>query len=789
MKLPTLPFLKKPETQNYYLALLLRDDRAHAIIFEEKLGKINVLGRHEERFPAFIEDTTAEDFLTILDKTISLAESKLPENIVTHKTIFGLKENWIENGSIKESYKNKLKKACEELALTPIGFMEVHEAIAHLLQKEEGAPISAILVEVGAKDTAISLVRAGKIIETKRTTIEDSVVKTTDRLLHHFTNYEVLPSRIILFDGKNIEPLGQEFIAHQWSKSLPFLHVPQVTTLPKDYDAKAVLFGTALQMGFDVDTKPAPIQRTTEQEIAIKKGQEKEKIGDDDLTDQNLPTADDEKDQETEQQQEPDTDEQADEAQTFGFVKNQDIAKNQAKGPIIHPGAQMHEEEKYKKISSEDLDLNTFAPVTRTEVSEEEGEKAPIHTSSSPIGRIPNLTSVFTRFTAVFKKKSAPTPSGKRKIPIPLLLIPPILVILGIILVIFYFTSVKATVTLSLASEKVDQTKAVSFTAEEKTDLASNTIHADQLTVSKDGSVSTNATGKKEVGDKAKGSVKISSSQTSDQTVAKGTTITASNGLEFVTDNEVKIASSSGVSDIKTVSVNVTASDVGKEYNLPSDITFSVGNYDKSSVQAKNDNAFSGGSKKEVTVVAKADIAKLEKDLTDQLEGDAKDALTNQLSSDQTLLPVFTDTAVSKRTLSKDIGDEATSTTLKATVTYTALAYRKSDIDDLIADLLKGKLDTMTIKHDATTYDVSDAKVTSDKQVDATIAVNAGLLPKIDQDKLKEDIAGKSFTDAIEYLKHVSDIADANIMAKPNLPLLPKFLPKNPANISITIAQ
>src|SRR5437660_9575752 len=54
---------------------------------------------------------------------------------------------------------------------------------------------------------------------------------TLFRSLKNFTNVEVLPSRILLLNGKD-ETIGQKFITHQWSKSLPFLHVPQVTILP-----------------------------------------------------------------------------------------------------------------------------------------------------------------------------------------------------------------------------------------------------------------------------------------------------------------------------------------------------------------------------------------------------------------------------------------------------------------------------------------------------------------------------------------------------------------------------
>src|SRR3989344_2367203 len=252
MKLPfSLPFGKKEKPQ-YYLSLLLRDEKANAVIFEEFQGKARVVGEHEEYFNESIETATLDEWLEVLDKTISIAEKVLPPNEETHNTIFGVKGEWIEDTRIKKEYLQKLKKVCEELDLNPLGFIVIHEAITTLLKEEEGVPISAILVEVERHGLAVSLLRGGRILETKRTRSEGSLSETIDRLLHHFTKYEVLPSRIILFDGRDTESLSHTLTGHTWSKSLPFLHVPTVTTLPKGFDAKAVLIGAAGQMGFEV---------------------------------------------------------------------------------------------------------------------------------------------------------------------------------------------------------------------------------------------------------------------------------------------------------------------------------------------------------------------------------------------------------------------------------------------------------------------------------------------------------------------------------------------------------
>ncbi len=200
------------------------------------------------------------------DKAISAAEQSLPEGIQTHKTVFGVKESWVEDAHITKDYLAKLKTLSEELDLQPIGFLVFPEAIAHLLQKEEGAPVSGILVDIGAQIVSLTLIRAGRIVATKETPLQDSLTDTVETGLKMFENVEIFPSRIILFETEDTT-IEKKFLRHQWSKSLPFLHVPQVTTLAHDFDTRAILYGTATQMGFDaIDLiKETNVTRETEE--------------------------------------------------------------------------------------------------------------------------------------------------------------------------------------------------------------------------------------------------------------------------------------------------------------------------------------------------------------------------------------------------------------------------------------------------------------------------------------------------------------------------------------------
>src|SRR3989344_3902225 len=251
MNISTLPFLEKKEKSEYFLSLILRNEKAKAVVFEKIGTTIKYLNEAEEEFTNTIEDASTEEFLSSLDKAITSAEEVLPKDIETHKTIFGLKEAWVEDNKIKKEYLEKLKKAGDELSLDPIGFLVFTESVVNLIQKDEGAPVTAILIDVGKKYLSVSLIRAGKIMEVRSSEIHESASYTVDTVLKHFQIPEVMPARIILMDSEEDE-LTQEFMNHKWSKSLPFLHIPQILSLPQDSDVKAVLLGAATQMGTEL---------------------------------------------------------------------------------------------------------------------------------------------------------------------------------------------------------------------------------------------------------------------------------------------------------------------------------------------------------------------------------------------------------------------------------------------------------------------------------------------------------------------------------------------------------
>ena len=110
MNLPFFKNFNKKIVPLYFLVLVLRDEKAEAVIFEEIESRIKIVGLKEEHFSTSIDEISQEELLEKLDKAISVAESSLPENIQTQKTIFGVKESWTDNDQIKKGLRKAIKR-------------------------------------------------------------------------------------------------------------------------------------------------------------------------------------------------------------------------------------------------------------------------------------------------------------------------------------------------------------------------------------------------------------------------------------------------------------------------------------------------------------------------------------------------------------------------------------------------------------------------------------------------------------------------------------------------------
>jgi len=743
MKLP-IPSFGKKENKEYFLCLLLREEKVTAVVLEEVRGVIKIVGKREEHLKGSIEDATVEEWIETFDKAISTAETALPPTVESHKTLFGVKESWVEIGKIKKDYLIKLKKVSDALDLEPIGFLVLTEAISHFLHKHEGAPISAVFVEVGQKKLSISLVKAGKIVETRTSEIEVSAATTTDSMLKHFETAQVLPSRIILSQEDRDEKMVQEFIAHSWSKSLPFLHMPQITALPESFDVKAVVFGAASQMGFEVLQEPTVHTEETELE-----GKNAEELKTTEETDED-----------------------------FGFYEDKDVA-------LEKKPKKVHIEEENLEEAPATIKINSHEKhVGKDDARAYYSDDLQLPTEEPKKASARNPLQAFSQFFMIFSKNKPSLPMRGK-----FMIIPPILLVLCILLFFLYTQMLKATITISVEPEVINETQDITISKDSNNNFSEHIVGGEVISAAQQGSASTQATGKKETGEKAKGTVTLFSRLAQSKTFPAGTTIKSSNSIEFTFDKEVSVASSSADASASpsTAKVAVTASEIGKEANLPSGTKFTVGNSNAEDLVAKNDSAMSGGSKKEITVVDRSDLDTLDEKLPKDLKEKAQADIAKKVSGDSILIPEMVSTKLSKKDYDKKVGDEAKTVKLDGTVTFEALTYTKEDLTAYAKELIKDRVsEDQSTSDSGIDFSLDKVKV-EEGEAKGTLKIKAHLLPKLDKEKVTQAIAGKSFENAEKVITNLPQVSKSSVQLSPNLPFLPKILPQKAQNITVVI--
>jgi hypothetical protein len=760
MKLPILLGKEKKESAQHYLALVLGNEKITSVIFEKIGSAIKFVGSDEEYFKNTIEDATSEEFLDTLDKVITSAETSLPENVEVGKTLFGIKDNWLEeNGKLKKEYLDKLKKAADELTLEPIGFLVSTESIVNLITKEEGAPVTAVICDIGKKYITVSWVRNGKILETRSSEIHQSASYTVDTLLKHFQTPGDLPARVVLVDSEEDE-LTQEFISHVWSRSLNFLHLPQILSLPEDANVKAVLLGAATQMGTSLlydspkNDEEHPVKIVPDESLEKPKEEEAKTL----------------EEEITPKKSELDFVSEDSSMDFFGFVEGADIAKTKIPEKKIDESIpESLVEEKTEEIPED--------------VKQEEEKKTPL-----PV----NVALVTTKIKGFFfslpsylkkikfnKEFLLLLASGNKKA----LAIPAVILVLLLGLLYIYLFNTKALVEVFVNPKEEEKTTSITFSSVSPTDVKNDIIAAQFVSVEEEGSVTLPATGKKDIGNPAKGAVTVFNNGSSTVSFASGTKITSSNNLVFTMDNSVTVASSTGdiFSGTKpgTSNVNVTSSEIGQEYNLPSGTKFTIGG--NSSVAAKNDNAFSGGTKKSVTVVSEKDLDKLLEALPKELEEKARNDIKSKVESGKTILNTFVDETVKSKSFDKKENDQANQVTLKGTVLYKAASYTNSDIEALAKSLF----DSSDAKVESSNLEVTAKNIIVEKNndVNADINIKAKILPNVDTKSLLKQLKGTSIQKAKNMLSNLNQVTNVEITISPNLPFLPKNLPGNTKNI------
>ncbi|MCA9325425.1 hypothetical protein KDA23_05190 [Candidatus Saccharibacteria bacterium] len=371
-------------------------------------------------------------------------------------------------------------------------------------------------------------------------------------------------------------------------------------------------------------------------------------------------------------------------------------------------------------------------------------------------------------------------------------------VVLLIVFIIGWYLSVfvlpKATV--AIGTDATDYNSSLDITLDtnaDSVDVASSTIPAQAAQEQKTYTAQVSATGEKNNGDKATGSVKLTAQKCSGNPfvapsdVPAGTGVSA-NGLTYITQESTSFfgtGSSGGCYQYSSAGkTDITAQTGGSNFNI-NDESFTVSG--RSDVSGTG--SASGGTDDIIKVVSQDDIDKAKKQLDTSDSTNIKNQLEQQLRQNNLypLLETFND---GKPTVSSSpsAGTQADTVTVTEVVTYTMFGARRDYLDQLIKNDIQQQIDpaTQSIIDDGLDQAAVSATSCNDKSCKISLQTTATVGPNIDISALKEEIKGKKSGYVKSLIGNLPGVTNVDVKLSP---FWVSSVPNNTEKITIQVGK
>lgn len=717
-----IPFGKKEEVLEYFFALNIGSEKLTSALWTIQGKKLQILQTASDEY------SSLEDINKVID---GLLDSVLGDRqIEPQKILFGVPDSWLLDENLKEDYLKLLRKLVKELELTPMAYVATSHALVHFLEKQEGMPVTAILIGFESKHLEVIVSQSGKLEGAKLAARGEDSGEIIEKVLLSFSSIETLPSKILLY-GQSKEILNKlkaSLLSFSWMSKLSFLHFPKIELLPENIEIDSVCLAGASEINAEVSYTPVAKKHDEAKQVSI--------------SEENPSVAPVSSDAETD----------------FGFMVG-DVAKEDQKEDLDEKKNEELKTEEHNFIVPED---GNFLAETEDFEQQEEVVKPP-----EPI-------------THKVGKKISISPKK--------------LTILGLVFMVLvlligaYIFIPKATVKIFVESKTLEkEAQVIADPKVDKVDEEAKVIPAQIVETEVSGNAKSQATGSREIGDSAKGTVKIINNTDKGQSFSAGTILTAS-GLKFKLDNTASVSATAQDADSKsTVTVSATALGIGPDSNLPSGTNLTISNYATSQFVARAEGNFSGGTSKTVTVVSSDDQKKLLAQLSSDLRKKAASQLQEKSAEKKVLAEALTEQII-KKSFNKNINDQASEFSLQMNASYKGSAFDEKDLKVIVGKLVTTQVPdgfNLDLSNTQTQADVSS--VEKDGKVIFLAKFKAKLIPKIDTDGIKAQIKFKTPVQVEEIVKKIDNILGSEIAFKPSLPGFLQRMPLLGKNITVEV--
>jgi len=296
-------------------------------------------------------------------------------------------------------------------------------------------------------------------------------------------------------------------------------------------------------------------------------------------------------------------------------------------------------------------------------------------------------------------------------------------------------------------------------------DVDSGLLPAQVESIKETNSLEFTATGKKDVGKKATGTVEFSTRDIErlGTTIPSGTVLASDSGAKYKTDESVTMT----LSNFRGAEVSITAEKRGEKFNGASGSVTGA----PSGIRAEIQDSTSGGTDKTLTVVSDADVAKAKEELESKASDDVEADLAEKFEGeDVTVLSESFEAESSNPSISPSVGSEASRGTISVEMTYSLAAIENDDVQALISENVTEQLEGLP-EQKIYKFGVEDARFENVKKSDSTytfsLTTTAYAGPVLDIKKLTPQLAGKVEGEIQELIKARDGVDSVDVRFSP----------------------
>ncbi len=386
-------------------------------------------------------------------------------------------------------------------------------------------------------------------------------------------------------------------------------------------------------------------------------------------------------------------------------------------------------------------------------------------------------------------KSPFPSFSFSKKRAIKILAALAVITAIGIAVFVFFIPKlVQARVEIQRKEFPIDGQVVLTVSAEEPQE---DEIAGELISVTVEGEKQVPTTGKKTVGEKAKGSVTIFN-KTAQSRQFKAGTLLKTGKLTFVTDEDVTVASaSSTISETVNgkATVKISAQAIGEDSNIDKNIEMTVATFDKSAFVGRTESPIAGGTSKSVAMVTQKDQDSAVSELVKDLEKKAQEELGKKANvvQETALLEIPTQGA---KKFSKAVGEEGESVSVQMNATSSGLLYTKAQATSVIEKKLAEQVPSgVKLLPEKTALTLVSQKKVDDKKVELTLTVKSTGKVSVDKGQYAKLLAGKNLEDSRSFLESQEALSSYEMKLSPSFITFLSKMPTDPAKITITIDE